>query len=286
MKFVWSKSRALLAGTILIAITNAVALGGVAYNRRGEPQSELRLTERELPIAHRDWLDNDNSGIDLGVAWRVHPASTRSSAPYYAYNLHLDRVGSEELMALGFDVSKSVDDLDAGLHYSRMPSRRAFFVLEFEGPAYQSALELSRLRLVEAQRRLALDPSSRDFKEQVGDAERDFRSEQTSTTRLFVIDAGADADALRARYPDGTRHAIMRGQIAIDLMQDSRPYRLVARVAQLDIELISVPHSLRSVVAPLARSNARHNTDHAPRFEATVRIGRRLEPWLTQLREL
>lgn len=44
----WSRKHTLIAGIALIALSNAVALIGVAYNRSGEPESELRLSSASL----------------------------------------------------------------------------------------------------------------------------------------------------------------------------------------------------------------------------------------------
>jgi hypothetical protein len=44
----------LLAGGALILLVNAVALTGVYLNRSGEPESRLRLSERELGLPW-DW---------------------------------------------------------------------------------------------------------------------------------------------------------------------------------------------------------------------------------------
>ena len=43
--------RRLGASVGLLVLTNAVVLAGVAYNRSGEPEVEITLTERELPVA-------------------------------------------------------------------------------------------------------------------------------------------------------------------------------------------------------------------------------------------
>src|SRR5690606_5713465 len=42
----------LLAGLALILLSNAVALGGAWYNRQGEAESRLQLSERELWRSH------------------------------------------------------------------------------------------------------------------------------------------------------------------------------------------------------------------------------------------
>ena len=44
----WSRTHTLVAGLGLIALTNAVALLGVAWNRSGEPDATLQLSQREL----------------------------------------------------------------------------------------------------------------------------------------------------------------------------------------------------------------------------------------------
>lgn len=44
----WSNTRTLAAGVAVILLPNAIALTGVASNRRGEPESALHLTQREV----------------------------------------------------------------------------------------------------------------------------------------------------------------------------------------------------------------------------------------------
>ena len=44
----WTRRHTLIAGLGLILGVNAIVLGGVAYNRSGEPESLLQLSEREL----------------------------------------------------------------------------------------------------------------------------------------------------------------------------------------------------------------------------------------------
>lgn len=43
-----TRGRTLIAGIAIILVVNAIALGGVAYNRSGTPESTLHLSQREL----------------------------------------------------------------------------------------------------------------------------------------------------------------------------------------------------------------------------------------------
>jgi len=67
----WSRKHTLLAGLGLIALTNAIALSGVVYNRSGDPEATLRLTQRELRTPYRWYGNRENSGLALSLVWRV-----------------------------------------------------------------------------------------------------------------------------------------------------------------------------------------------------------------------
>lgn len=63
------------AGALLIVLTNAVVLVGVASNRRQPPDSVLTLTERELgPPWSWMWQGGENSGVSLQLKYRVESA--------------------------------------------------------------------------------------------------------------------------------------------------------------------------------------------------------------------
>ncbi|MGH8649482.1 MAG: DUF4824 family protein, partial [Burkholderiales bacterium] len=63
MTLTWPRGRTLAAGIVLIALTNAIALGGVAWNRSGEPESVLKLTQRELSQPRGFGLDREEGGL-------------------------------------------------------------------------------------------------------------------------------------------------------------------------------------------------------------------------------
>jgi hypothetical protein len=280
----WSKQRALMLGIAIVAVTNAIALAGVAYNRSGEPVSTLQLTERELPLMRWDWLDNHNSGIDLDVAWRMKPATDFSaeSRSYY-YDIY-DRswLGVEAMGALGFDVSKPPTADYAARHYARMLQREALLVLEYDGHAYQQALSIARQRLAAAKELSVRNPGDREFAERLKAAQGRLRDEELLSSRLFVVDAGLEVDALRTKYPDRSRYAIVGGLLRVSVEEVAKQRLLTAHVTRLSVGRINVPHDYRALIVPLIRTDWR-NADSPPRYAATVKFGQRLEPWIADM---
>lgn len=285
MKLAWSNTRARLAGLALIVLTNAVALSGVAYNRSGEPQAMLRLTERELQIPYWSWPDNDNSGIDLRLRWRVHDtyANDESNARYW------DRTGAwlnaEKLRLLGFDTSIAVTDFELDSGTTSDPSRNVFLVLEHDGAAYQAVLQHCRKRLqrVVAETGASVDQVPADVR--VLAAKQRLDAEVRFESRLFVVDAGLDAAELRTRYPERDRYAVVRGQVDLVLGSLGKS-SVLGRITGLDIERIRVPHAQRSIVEPFADRASYANGPNDPRFAATVSFGQRFEPWIVDLTKM
>ena len=69
----WSAKYTVIGGLALITGVNAIALGGVAYNRSGEAESTLRLSERELRAPYKWSGSKENSGLALHLDWRTSP---------------------------------------------------------------------------------------------------------------------------------------------------------------------------------------------------------------------
>jgi len=267
---------AILAAVALIVITNAVALGGVAYNRLGEPQGTLRLTERELGVPYVSTGKEENSGMSLRLRWHVLPHRTPRGR---SYNLFHEQGGRPEwldankMVALGFTLpSRSQAPTDAGpSRYQRQLPRDAFVVLELDGPAYQESL-----RRAEA---IASAPTPGATSSAASaDARADLDRMQRLGGRLFAVDAGLDRDALRVRYPDRTKYAIVRG--CIRPIADSDDADPGGVIDALSVDEINVPLPLRPVFdgMPARRYGAPH--EPGAHFDATVVFGQRSEPWL------
>jgi hypothetical protein len=256
----WTPRHTAAAGLGLILLTNAVVLAGVAYNRSGEPEARLRLTERELSEPYSWGFGKENSGLAMGLRWRVLPASSDGQLDYGhgGYAAEAGWLDRSKLTDLGFDLSRPVVADDP--HYDKVLPRDVLLVLEIDGDAYREALRRAE-HPVDKPR----SPQWAGTKYAAEALER----ERRQNSRLFVVDAGLDQAVLRAKYPDRARHAIVQGQVRLGLAYPSHgdARRLVGRVNDVSVGEVDVPIELRQTIAPGAG------------FEAVVNFGRRLEPW-------
>lgn len=256
----WTPRHTLGAGLGLIMLTNAVVLAGVAYNRSGEPEARLRLTERELREPYSYGFRKENSGLAMGLHWRVLASSSDGQLDYGhgGYAAEAGWLDRSKLTELGFDLSRPVDADDQ--HYSKVLPRDVFLVLEVDGDAYREALRRAE-HPVDKQG----SPRWAGTKYAAEALER----ERRQNSRLFVVDAGLDQAVLRAKYPDRARHAIVQGQVRVGVAYPmyGGALRLVGRVDDVSVTQVDVPIELRQTIAPSAG------------FEAVVNFGRRLEPW-------
>ena len=274
MKFTLSNAHALAAAVVLVVVSNAIALAGVAYNRHGEPESVLELTEREVPLQLWSWPDNENSAVHLQLRWRVPGAYDESGY----WGREMQWLTAEQLHELGFDTPSADATPEQVLRYARQSARDVFFALEFAGPAYLAEVESSRKRLRKAEAELAGTLLNETLADRVKAAKKQVESEEQLSSRLFVVAADLDADALRKRYPDRKQYAIVRGRLDLRAADS----KIVAQINGLETDEIRVPYAYRKVVEPYAADRT-YFVEHAPRYTATVQFGRRLEPWIVQL---
>jgi len=281
MTLTWSSGRTLAAGIALIALTNTIALGGVAYNRSGEPESVLKLTQREVLAPHGYGLDREGGGLQLHVSWRVLGPEW-DDAYFWNFQGTPEWLDEAKLASLGFDVSPPPVERRASWRYDRQLPREALVVLELDGPAYQKALERARQREAkEAAKGAETGKTGPGTPAQ--EAAVFLKNEETANSRLFAVDAGPDAQALRAKYSDRTRYAIVQGKV--------RPYHQSGRgkearwtgyIEVIENARVNVPLEFRKAVESAPRSIPMAGpTNGGPGFEVTVAFGKRFEPWIT-----
>jgi len=259
-----------IAALLVIVLTNAVALGGAWWNRSGEAESRLVLSQRELHQPYRG-IDRESSGLALSLIWRV-------GSLLDADDSYQDRWGGRspkwldraKLESLGFAFPD-----DSATTGRRVPelTRDVLLVLELDGEAFRRALERARQRRASEEPKLAALPESKEKDNRRKYLDNALAREENESSRLFVVDAGLDLAALRAKYPDRKRFAIVHGQVR-PMWQGRDDDSVRGFVSNLSIGAINVPYALR----PLLPETGRNKT-----FSATVAFGRRLEPWIEQV---
>ena len=231
-----------IAASIVVAV-NAVAIGGAAWNRQGEPEAVLELTERELELPP---ATAENTALALRLRWTdpgdgrgPHPGSPRPEGGWF------DRA---KLAAIGFDCSLPLDQ-DHEARYRATPPRRAYAVLEYAGEAWRTI-----------ERSMAAEGDDR-----------------TRRSRLVVVDAGPNRATLRARWPDRHRVVIVPA-IAVLVVErrEDRSLVLRGRIAEVYPSQLNVPRPLNRVLAPL---QVRASEPGGARYRVKVVWGRR-DPWI------
>jgi hypothetical protein len=276
----WTRRHTLAAGIVLIAITNAIALGGVAWNRSGEPESVLKLTQREVLAPRGYGIDREEGGLQLSMRWRALPTDPDLSL-YSEFHGVPEWLDEAKLASLGFDVSPPPATRKAAWRYDRQLPRETLVVLELDGPAYQKALERARKRARDEAAKAAKTGKTGPGTPAAQAA--DFlKNEETANSRLFAVDAGPDAQALRAKYPDRTRYAIVQGKVRPSYQSGrGKEARWTGFIEVIDNARVNVPLQFRKAVESAPHSIARATASPPlPAFEVTVAFGKRFEPWI------
>ena len=274
----WSNRHSLFAGLGLIVLVNAIALAGVAWNRSEQADSRLQVSERELSHSYPYWRQ-DNSGIALHLIHRW----PNSKPNDYSYD-SLRQLSPEQMRALGFKVPSELND-ESVRRYRRQLDRDGLLVLEFNGPLYQQQLQMAAEQLEKSRADLAAVPDNKQLIESHKLARETLQREQTSASRLFVIDAGSDLASLRARYPDRQRYAIVQGRFDAWAWHDDGRWQ-IGGSAQVPVsESINLPHRWHAVFAKLPRRPDTPGFPHSGGdrlLNAELAFGQRLEPWVVE----
>jgi Domain of unknown function (DUF4824) len=280
----------------LVLLANAVVLGGIALNRADVPQAEITLTEREVPLDYGAFRDDENTGVSLRLAWD----ETTYGSPGVQWARRWKKLswfGQEKLEVIGYDCSVPPSHAEAPSYYGKMLPKEVFVVLEYEGEAWETFLQKGEERLACWQNCVHNEESSLKNLEQFREV---FTEQQTTASRLMVIDVGADPISLRTRYPDGSQFLILRGLVQLwyitpeNTSSDEQfPPYVRGRVKEILIERIHVPREFREELKELYQ--AKYGNDGSkrkryqltePSYEVSLKFGSRYEPWVTAIRPL
>jgi hypothetical protein len=270
------------ASAAVLAVTNAVVLVGVAYNRHAPPQSVLNLTERELSSnPDRMWGDGDDTGLSLRLNFRTEPLGDAPPGELWRYFADTPWLDKNKLAALGVDVSSPATAPDSSAHYDRMLAQNVLLVLELDGPTRERILQRARDAAARMEAAVAADPPRGvERVTRLKDARDALKTEQDESSRLFVVDAGLDRQTLERRYPDRSRYAIVRGRIRPHVVGELSSARLYGWVTDVSGDTLNVPLQFRGVFPASSSGFFRIRKYGGPRFHVAVAFGRRLEPWI------
>jgi hypothetical protein len=276
----WTRRHTLIAGLALILVTNAVALLGVYRNRSGEPESMLKLTQRELQQPYGWGMTRENSGVSLRIDWRVPSAERHWNNSYSGGSpAWLDQA---KMASLGFVVNPPKDMQDDYRWSSRQLSKEVLLVLELDGPAYQQSLRFAQQYAAEQDAKLAALPDDKAMQLSAKNAHEEARREEQENSRLFAIDAGLDLSELRAQYPDRNRYAIVRAQVRPSY--GGGQSKIAGYIDKISIDEINVPHEYHAAFDIRVRPAIERTLTSGRRtFEASVAFGQRMEPWLIDI---
>lgn len=279
----------------LILLSNVWVIAGVAYNRSGEPEATILLTERELPKAYQS---RENTGLFLRLNWSM-PGFQKPDR----YEIAPSWFNREKLEALGFRTEVPVSSTNAYDYYRHQLPRPAYIVLEMEGPAWENwknkAIEY--LQKLNSDLQQTDDPEKKKtFALQIEDMKR----RMVMQTRLFAVDGGPDAQALRAKYPDRNRYLIAQGIVRIRLdypySKDAKTGRarqpvLNGYIQQISVNTLHLPHMFREAYLQIISENRYISFSGeegatkkavAPRYAVIVNYGKKYEPWVADLKAL
>jgi hypothetical protein len=256
------RNRGLFIAGAILALGNAAILVNVARNRAGAPDAELRISEREAQSW--DYAPEGEEGM-LTLRLRWETATGEDGQPAW-----LDRA---KLLSLGFEDLPRDGDTTGSARYP-MQVRPAYAVLELDGPAWTRWITRSEARLDSIR---AANPRDTATKE----ANRLF--ERNTHTRLFLVDAGLDPAALRARYASRSMYLILPATVSASYQPGLReradkptPGHSSGQVTQLLPGTLHVPRPLRDSLLALGASPP----DTATHYTVTMKVGRKYVAWV------
>lgn len=288
------KKYGLLAAIGMILLTNAFVFAGILYNRSGDPEAELQLTERELPFAHQQ---KENTGMFLKLEWKM----PGFHAPGF-YNSKPSWFGKDILTNIGFRTDHSLQGTGYHSYYRHQLPRPAWIVLEFDGPTWEQWESDARQYIQE--KKSKLETETDESKQKAAQRQIDqVRHQLIAHTRLFAIDAGPDPEALRQKYPDQHKYIISEGIVRINIgyyrntdstVKKGRAH-LNGYIKEIMIDSIHVPNSFRGFFqqnapkryySPYYLPKDKSPQDLKPRYTVHLKYGKKYQPWISNIKSL
>ncbi|ACE83622.1 DUF4824 family protein [Cellvibrio japonicus] len=256
--------------------TNILLLGKVWYNRWEPHYGALTLSERELRLPSGYRFNKENSGISLDLTWNTKDDDTPNRL--WGYNRELT-LSDEHFSSFGFAACNN---------QYRERAQPGWILVEFNGPAYRNYLASMTAR---RDQHIAAEPTDetlqKTWQQEKDTLDKRVRQVAQEESRLFVIDAAANSAvliknqvSLQAKNTQTqylTLPAKIRSSYRRCLDNNAKPTSI--QIDSLLIARIHVPNRL-------ARQLPNTSNNNSVRYQATLRYGRLLEPWVRELQIL
>lgn len=280
-------SRFLFAvGFVILIGTNIAVLSGVSSNRSGIPETQIFLTEREVPLSYR--VFEEDSGLTLRLVWRIlgrdreYDGYGRWRSPAW--------LNAEKLKELGFNIDHDIQSKNKVYRSGRFLAKNVFIVLENNGEAYRESVKRAKNILETKKDAVGLDPGNKDLLDKLERAEEQLRRERLTASRLFAIDAGLNPQKLREKYHDRTRFIITKGLVKIRYTHKAKKedeVDIFGYIKSLNIKRIHVPLKQRKIFDTiLNRDKLKRSEFRPPRYQVELAYGGRFEPWIMSVQLL
>ena len=271
-------NRFTLSAVVLLVLTNAFVLAGVAYNRSGAPLFNIELTERELDLRSYYRRDRENSGTTLTLMWQTLNTETNGDY-FYTYRQNPPWLDESKLAELGFDLERLKRQRENHNYRSSDYTVEAYLVFEYQGETYKKNIRNAEQRLANLRIRLSASPEDQVQTERLKIFEREVRKLKHSHSRLYAIDAGPDKELLLEKYAGKSNHLLLRGKIGVWWQIDN----FQGYIRQVLSEQIHVPLPHSRFFSNLKGASIRHasgENEILPRYKVMLNFGQRLEPWV------
>jgi hypothetical protein len=212
--------------------------------------------------------DRENNGLALGMVWRV-PPDEPADAQYNCATGASQWLDRAKMGARLGDGGRRV----FGPSRARLKAAPREYCWCWNSTGQPTALARARARASRAAEAARLEPRDRGSK-RAREARPQWLDQETRRdSRLFAVDAGLELEALRAKYPDRGRYALVRGQVRPTRVSE-KTWKVEGYVAGLSIDSINVPHGLRGMLGRIAEIVDADKREREP-YEATVAFGKR-----------
>ena len=253
-----SKNKLLIMLISFVLLINVWTLTSHVINRQAE--RSLVLTQRELPISSGA-ISDENSGMSLKLKYSVHKPGTE-----FVHHLRPAWLDKNKMSELGF----TNEELTGNRDFAPRVSKVVFWVLEFDGLAYQNYLQD-----VKTQLRSQMLDGGRD----VNWLNKKLQGIHGEQSRLFVVDVGSDLKTLKQKYPKENKYLIVEGLVSTPWYQLNKN----DGYGVLDGLLVSKIHLPLHLNRPLLTHLDKSKSELKLQYDVRLNYGKLGWPWLSDL---